>query len=143
MNDDAMLSRGACHLDCRLCIRLLSNGEMIAWVRGPFTTGCEGQNVFRVGLWLVGPSSHSGCASHDILPTGTSAPPNVARPSAGLSRRTPSRQGEALTPRLSHDYALDQSGNYQPRRRVLPAWGHGFATWCLVTQLTRRSSLSG
>ena len=72
-------------------------------------------------------SSHSGCASHDILPTGTSAPSNVARPSAGLSRRTPSRQGEALTPRLSHDYALDQSRNYQPRRRVLPAWWYGVA----------------
>ena len=32
-----------------------------------------------------------------------------------------------LPPRLSHDYALDQSGNYQPRRRALPAWWYGFA----------------
>ena len=55
------------------------------------------------------------------------APSNVARPSAGLSRRTPSRQGEALTPRLSHDYAFNQSGNYQPRRRAPPAWWYGLA----------------
>ena len=44
-----MLSGGACHLDCRFCIRLLlSNGEIFAEVRGPFTSGRKGQNVFRV-----------------------------------------------------------------------------------------------
>ena len=48
-------------------------------------------------------------------------------PPAGMSRRTPSRQGEALTPRLSHNYASNQSGNQQPRRRALPAWWHGLA----------------
>ena len=49
MNDDATLGRGACHLDCSLCIRLLTgNGEIIAQVRGSFPGGCKGQDVIRV-----------------------------------------------------------------------------------------------
>ena len=61
------------------------------------------------------------------LSAGAFAPPNVARPSTGLSRRTPSRQGEALTSRLSCTHALDQGGNCQPKRRAPPAWWYGLA----------------
>ena len=37
--------------------------------------------------------------------------PTVVRPATGLPRRVPSRQGEALTSRLSCSDALDKGGN--------------------------------
>ena len=87
---------------------------------------------------VFGPSSHSGCASYDILPTGTSAPSNVARPSAGLPRRTPSRQGETLTVRLvlatiTHltkaEITSLVEGPYLPGRTILHdlVYGHAAA----------------
>ena len=51
--------------------------------------------------------SHTGCASHDSLPAGASAPPTVVRPATGLPRRVPSRR----TSRLSCSDTLDQGGN--------------------------------
>ena len=56
---------------------------------------------------LAGPYRNTGCAGHDSLPAGTSAPPNVARPATGLPCRVPPRQGETLTSRLSCSDALN------------------------------------